>query len=190
MDVVEAIEARRSIRKFQAKAVSKATLEQLLTLATKAPSGKNRQPWRFVVLQDAEKAEFAEVMSRAISKLQEKGMNIGSGAMSAGVIKEASAVIVVFNAFSNFVADYSRYTMLMDIQSIGAAVQNLILAAQSKGLGTLWICDIFYCTQELCRWLNRKEEMIAAVAIGWPEQTPAARPRAPLAEVMEWGRLS
>ncbi|WP_395939553.1 nitroreductase family protein [Clostridium sp. DJ247] len=49
MDTIKVIEERRSIRKFQNKIVPKETIERLLELATKAPSGKNRQPWRFVL---------------------------------------------------------------------------------------------------------------------------------------------
>ena len=52
MDAIKSIEERRSIRKFQNKIVPKEIIERLLELATKAPSGKNRQPWRFVVLQN------------------------------------------------------------------------------------------------------------------------------------------
>jgi nitroreductase len=186
MDVIEAVEARRSIREFQNRAVPKETIEKLLALATKAPSGKNRQPWRFVVLQDKRKDELVKVMNKAVSLLKQQNINIGSCEISINAIKEAAAVILVFNGFSNFEKDYRRYTLLMDTQSIGAAVQTLLLAAQNFGLASLWICDIFYCPNEICTWLNRKDELVAAVAIGYPSQSPAPRPRKLLQEVAEW----
>jgi nitroreductase len=62
MEIIKAIEQRRSIRKFQNKEVSREILERLLELAIKAPSGKNRQPWRFVVLQGEKKSELVKLM--------------------------------------------------------------------------------------------------------------------------------
>lgn len=43
----------------------------------------------------------------------------------------------------------------------------MILAAQDFGLGSLWICDIFYCDKEICSWLNSTYELVAAVAQGY-----------------------
>jgi len=185
MDVIAAIEERRSIRAFQNKPVPKEIIDKLLELATKAPSGKNRQPWRFAVLQGAKKDELAKVMSNTICLLKQRDINIGSSEISINVINEASVVILVFNAFAIQAEAYRHYTLLMDTQSIGAAVQNMLLAAQSFGLGSLWICDVFYSDQEICAWLNRKDELVAAVALGYPSHSPSPRPRKSLQEVVE-----
>jgi nitroreductase len=186
MDTIKIIEERRSIRKFQNKIVGKETIERLLELATKAPSGKNRQPWKFVILQDKGKAELVNIMENVLSIHRKENKSIGSFELSINSINEASVVVLVFNAFSNFEEDYNRYRLLTDTQSIGAAVQTMLLAAQDFGLGTLWICDIFYCDKAICSWLNRKDELVAAVAIGYPNQSPYPRPRKLLHEVTEW----
>lgn len=186
MDIIKAIEERRSIRQFQNKIVPKETIERLLELATKSPSGKNRQPWRFVVLQNSKKDELVCIMKNASNLHKKQNKSIGSLDLSTNSINEASAVVLVFNAFSNIEEDYNHNRLLTDTQSIGAAVQNMILGAQNFGLGTLWICDIFYCSSEICSWLNRKDELVAAVAIGYPNQFPYPRPRKLLQEVAEW----
>ena len=62
----------------------------------------------------------------------------------------------------------------------------MLLAAQDFELGTLWICDVFYCSNEICSWLNRKDELVAAVVIGYPNQSPYPRLRKLLQEVIEW----
>ena len=62
----------------------------------------------------------------------------------------------------------------------------MLLAAQDFELGTLWICDIFHCDKEICSWLNRKDELVAAVAIGYPNQSPYPRPRKLSEEVISW----
>lgn len=186
MDTIQAIEDRRSIRKFQNKIIPKETIERLLELATKAPSGKNRQPWRFVVLQNRKKDELVNIMENVSNQNKKQNKPIGSFELSTNSINEASAVVLVFNAFSNFEEDYNHYRLLTDTQSIGAAVQTILLAAQNFELGTLWICDIFYCDKEICSWLNRRDELVAAVAIGYQNQSPYQRPRKLLEEVIEW----
>lgn len=75
---------------------------------------------------------------------------------------------------------------VVDIQSIGAAIQNMLLAAQALGLGSLWICDVFYAYEELINWLDETSQMIAAVSFGYPDEQPAARPRKPINEVTRW----
>jgi nitroreductase len=54
------------------------------------------------------------------------------------------------------------------------------------GLGTLWICYVFYAYDELRQWLGREDQMIAAVAIGYPDEAPDPRPRRPLEELVTW----
>jgi len=73
---------------------------------------------------------------------------------------------------------------VLDIQSIGAAIQNMLLAAQELGLGSLWICDVFIAYEELCHWLGETGELIAAVSFGYADESPPARPRKPMREVV------
>jgi len=74
----------------------------------------------------------------------------------------------------------------VEIQSVGAGIQNLILAVTDMGLGSLWICDVFSAYEELMDWLGEPGEMIAAVALGWPAESPDARSRKPMAEVVRF----
>lgn len=72
METINAINERRSIRKFQDKMIPEEVIEELLELSTKAPSGKNRQPWRFVVLQDKAKDELVDLMTNVANLHNEK----------------------------------------------------------------------------------------------------------------------
>ena len=62
----------------------------------------------------------------------------------------------------------------------------MLLAATEKGIGSLWICDIFFAYPELCDWLNAEGELLAAVAFGYPAEAPNPRPRRGIEEVVEW----
>jgi nitroreductase len=75
---------------------------------------------------------------------------------------------------------------MVDTQSIGAAIQNMLLAAQDVGLGTLWMCDVWLAYQQLSAWLGESGQLVAAVALGYPDEYPAARLRRPLSEVVRW----
>lgn len=186
MNIIDAIEKRKSIRKFEDKSVSKKILEKLLESATKAPSGKNRQPWRFVVIQNNKKNELVSVMKNSLNTYKTQNKFTGSLDLSTNAIDESSAVVLVFNPFSYMEEDYNHKRLLTDTQSIGAAIQTINLAAQEFELGTLWICDIFYCDKEITSWLKREDELIAAVAIGYPAQSPYPRPRKTVDEVTTW----
>ena len=188
MDVLEAILGRRSIRKFTSLPVPRDLLEQILAVTVQAPSGKNRQPWRFVVIEGIKKDELVGLMTKVVTELKGKGIDVGSCEGTIIVIKQAPVIVFVFNAFYNLSTgiEADRYKWMVDLQSIGGAIQTMLLAAQSVGLGTLWICDVFYADKEICSWLNRRDELVAAVSLGYPDQSPHARPRKSWNEVTEW----
>ncbi len=189
MDTLNAINQRRSIRKFKNKPVPRELIVKILTAAGKTPSSKNTQPWFFAVLDGKKKEEVTDCMLNKLKILNKLGLNTGSGKNSAEIMKQAPAVILVFNSgrkfkrLFNIIPDYSS---LSGIQSIGAAVQTMLLAAEDLGLGTLWICDIYYTDREICRFLKTKLELIAAVALGYADETPDARPRKELNEIAMW----
>ena len=64
-----------------------------------------------------------------------------------------------------------------DIQSVGAAIQNILLEATSLGIGSLWICDIYFAYDKLSKYHKEYGELLAAVALGYPDEHPAKRPR-------------
>jgi nitroreductase len=186
MNTIDVINKRRSIRKFQDKPISKDILETLLTLATKAPSGKNRQPWRYCVLQNTSKNRLAQIMEQTVETRRLYGQDIGSCNISIQAITEAPVVILVLNPYSKKESTYNHHRLLADTQSIGASIQTLLLAAKSFDIGSLWICDVFYSQKDIESWLDTSDELIAAVALGYANQTPYPRPRKPLNEVVRW----
>ena len=73
-----------------------------------------------------------------------------------------------------------------DVQSIGAAIQNMLLAALDLDLGSLWICEVFYAYDSLCAWLGKQHQMIAAISFGYPDEQPGPRPRKAMSELVTW----
>jgi len=190
MDVFQAIDSRRSIRKFKNEPVSNEFIRKILDAGIKAPSGKNKQPWNFVVVTGDKRLEIVRILRDGIKKIKAQGGNTGSAEYSANIMEQAPVIIFIFNPYG--LPPWRKKTLdqkfadVVDIQSAGAAIQNMILAAQSLGLGTLWICDVFFAYWELCKYLNKKCQMIAALAIGYADENPPMRPRKSIDEVTEW----
>jgi len=187
MDVIKAIMDRRSIRKFKPGPVPKEILEKILRAGTLAPSGKNKQPWKFYVVQGEKRQEMVEVMGKGINRLENDGVRSGSAKFTRKIMEYAPVTIFIFNPTSKHPLlerqVLEKYSDLVDIQSVGAAIQNMLLSAISFGLGSLWICDIFYAYEEFCDWFGEKGQLIAAVSLGYPDQEPAPRPRRTVDEV-------
>jgi len=187
MNTLEAIVQRRSIRKFKDTPVSDDIIGKILNAAIQAPSGKNRQPWHFIVVKQDHRAEMVRLMRAGIEKLKAQGSDTGSSEWTARIMEQAPVTIFVFNTNEELLElERTRVSNVVDVQSIGAAIQNMLLAACELGLGTLWICDVFYAYQELASWLGETHQMIAAVSLGYPDEHPAARPRKSVNEVTRW----
>ena len=190
MDTFTAIESRRSIRKFKNDPVPQELLDKILWAATLAPSGKNKQSWYFYVVQKDKRDEMIAAMQKGLEQLTTKGFNLGSAKFTQQVMSQAPVTIFIFNPTGQHPLarrnDLQAFGDIVDIQSIGAAIQNMLLAAQTLGLGSLWICDVFFAYDALVEWLGAEGEMIAAVSLGYPDQTPEPRPRKSVAEVTEY----
>jgi len=188
MQTLDAIAARRSIRKFKDTPIAEDLLQVILKAGSQAPSGKNRQPWRFVIVKEDKRPEMVKILREAIARAKSQGNEIGSSEWSTNVMEQAPVSIFVINpeGLPPWLAHSIDQNIhdVVDIQSAGAAIQNMLLAAQDLGLGSLWICDVFTAYEELLNWLGEKGEMIAAVSFGYADESPAARSRKPFSEIV------
>jgi len=190
MDTLEAIAARRSIRQFKDTPIPDDVLRTILKAATQAPSSKNRQPWRFIVVTGDKRREMVRVMRDGMARAKARGEGLGSAESTARIMEQAPVTVFCFNP--NGSHPYLAHSVgemfedLVNVQSVGAAIQNMLLAAQDLGIGSLWICDVFFAYDELCAWLGEQCEMIAAVSLGYPDEQPDARPRRPVSRVARW----
>lgn len=189
MNTFESINGRRSIRKFKDQIVPCELIKKIIIAAHKAPSGMNRQPWKFVVLQGEKKADLIQILQKRTNFLKKMPIKTEGYEHTVKSLEQAPVMILVFNTGFQpkpIFLPFYRYLRLLDIQSIGGAIQTLLLAAQDLGLGTLWIGNIFYADKQIRRFFNTKAELIAAVAVGYPDEAPDSRPRKNLDDIVEW----
>lgn len=190
MNTLEAIARRRSIRKFKPDPIPPEALRKILTAGIQAPSGKNRQPWHFVVVGEDKRPQMIDLMRAGIAKAKADGDNPGSSEWTTAVMEQAPVTVFIFNpdGLHPWLAHSidENFRALVDVQSIGAAIENMLLAALDLGLGSLWICDVFYAYEQLTSWLGEKGTLIAAISFGYPDEDPPARARKPPEEVTRW----
>jgi len=149
--VLEAIENRISVRKFTGQPVSDELVRLLLNAAFCAPSACNKRPWEFVVVRDR------GIMGNFARRFRfQKMMN------------DADLAIVVCGDNHRSI---DRDLMFNDCS---AAVQNILLAAHSLGLGACW-CGLRPdgVVRHTAEWLQLPDHLlpIASVAIGWPDES-------------------
>jgi len=214
MDTFDAISTRRSIRKFTDKEIPKETIEKILKAATQAPSAKNLQPWKFVVVTNAEKEAMLHAMRSGLENMKtllkdfpDIDKLLASATYSTSVMEQASVTVFVFNTIDDrywlekstelrlsSCADTQAIGKAIEnmiftsanIQSIGAAIENMILAATSLDIGSLWICDTIFAYKEISQWLGEERQLAAAVALGYADENPNERPRKTINDVVQW----
>ena len=190
MDVLKAIQSRRSIRRFKADQLPRESIEAILDAGRMAPSGKNNQPWRFVVVQNDEREKMYSCLQAGLAKAEKNGLMTGSAEYTFKIMREAPAIVFIFDTKDGALQKEQTVTErvfgIVNIQSVGGAIQTMLLRAQEMGIGSLWICDTFYAYEELCAWLGRGGLLVAAMALGYPDEAPAARPRLPLKDLVQW----
>ena len=182
--MIKEIKERRSIRHFLPKEVSKAQIEQILAAGIAAPSGKNKQPWRFDIITDESvRKKISALLLKGANRLIEEGKPVGTNKSTSRVVLEAPVFIAIFN-------NEKEDDPLSNLESIGACIENMCLEAQHMGLGTLWICDIQCCMEELMSYLNRGDiPLVARLAIGYADESPKERPRLSIEEVTRWNPI-
>jgi len=166
MDIFEAIKKRRSIRKYKDKQVEEEKILKILESARLAPSAKNLQEWRFIVVRDKEKRK----------KLSEAARN-------QKFVEEAPVVIVCCAETDEYRMTCGQLSYPIDV---AIAVEHMVLTAVEEGLGTCWI-GAFY-EDRVKEILNIPEEIkvVELLTLGYPDEEPPSRSRLSLEDIVKW----
>ena len=170
MELLEAINGRRSIRAFKTQDVEEATVMKLIEAARWAPSAGNIQPWRFVIVR---KPPVKKALAKA--------------ALNQAHVEEAPVVIVVCADEKRSSMGYGiRGKLLYCLQETAAATQNILLTAYSLGLGACWIGA--FNEDEAKKAVNAPEEIrpVAIIPVGYANEAPSQRSRRPLSQIMHY----
>lgn len=174
MELDKAISSRKTIRKFQNKSIPDNYLYEIIQSAMLAPSAKNRQPWRFYILDDKQKEDITNMMYQWNKKYKDMHTSIKG---SANQMKTANKAIMIFTP--NYHSKNKKtYYKKPDYLSLGAAIENMNLKCFDLGLGCTWLCDTLYIEDEINEYLKLDDlEQVSTLIIGYSEEIPDRRER-------------
>lgn len=180
MELQKAIMERRSIRKFTAQPVERELLDELLKKALWAPSGMNRQAWKFVVVQGKSLENLLKLSSGMADTMEEplkaQRFNDKMRSFIKGYFRNlggaGTAVVCLSKAADAYLADHANMV------SAGAALYNFLLLAHEAGLATCWMTGYANVEADLMRLLGVEGYKLAGLTpVGYPDQTPPVPPR-------------
>ncbi len=194
------IQARRSIRRFSDRVVSRDDLARLFEAARWAPSNHNRQPWRFLALEDKQQINrlaetVRENLAQKLKELPEvAASHIGEFTHYATCFANAPVLLVVLHkrpvsvSASLLVGIRNPELVSGEPLSVAMAVQNLLLAAQALGLGTCVLTGPLLVPEVLVAELSLPagHELTCLVALGHPAETPPPPRRKTVEQIAEF----
>jgi nitroreductase len=190
------IEHRKTIRFFTEQPIEEPVLQDILRAGMRAPSPKNRQHWKLIVVSGDARMEMKRRMEEGIERsFRGEGIIQGSRAYMENAIftKEcmAHAPVTVFVVNPEGKSLREPWTAaekiheLSDVQAIGALAENMALEAEAAGIGSLWSGNIFFAYDELQEWLGQGE-MVLAMSFGYPASVPMKTRRKDESECIEY----
>lgn len=206
MDLKQVLEKRATVRQYVPEAVDPNDLREMVRYAGLAPSINNSQPWKFIAVTNHELlSRMAEAVHGKLDMLLPGGSEEEEQVARKQVdyfstfFAGAPAVIAVLTRPYEAIVDraivHSEHTHEEinalrghpDIQSIGAAVENLVLAATDMGYGACWLSGPLVARDELEEILGVDEpwHLATMVAVGKPQAQPGPRPKKPLEDIFE-----
>ena len=173
MDIFQVFRDRRSIRRYKDIPVEREKIEQVLDAARLAPSWKNLQCWRFLVLTEADRKQAL------LAAFEEE--NPGKKAF---LQAPAAIVVCAYPADSDLSHGIEYY-----IADAAIAFEHLCLAAHALGLGTCWMGMFDETVMKRGLGIPDGLRIVGVTPLGYPDQEPKPRPRKELSEISfynEW----
>jgi nitroreductase len=181
MEINKTIEGRRSIRKYQDRDIPDSVIEELLELATYAPSSMNGQPWHFIVIR-------AEKTKKRLVEIKNKYCPVEKQVYKADFLQKASVIIVVCVDQQN---SYDR-----EVENGVLATANLILGAYSRGLGSVYLSAYRNgepgISDDIRQALGIPQHInpITIVPLGYPDEIPEPKMIRPLEDMISYETFS
>jgi len=187
VDLYKAIKERRSIRRFKADPVPKERVEKILQAALWAPSGMNRQNWFFVVLTGERRDALIDIVGSSYEHIAPVLREVFAEKPKVVDFTKrffkglGGAPVLVFAYY-----EPTKERPETSIQTVAAAIQNLLLSAHAEGLGCCWMTGPVHVADRINRFLGIEDKtLVAVIPMGYPDESPPAPQRRPNRVVYE-----
>ncbi len=199
MNALEAIMSRVSIRLFKEEEIPDDILKKVLTAGLRAPTAGGGEQWFFIVVKSRElRVKIHELLIKAHRMYGEKVVKGGlpKEVMDKWLRKMYEGQYLAPTYIAAYIDlrrrlyndEFKELERLWAIQSLSAAIENMILAAWDLGLGSVWLGVPLLIKDEFNKLLNPPPncELQAVIALGYPKYVPKQRPRKDLSEVVRF----
>ena len=166
MNVIDAIKVRRSIRAYQDRQVEEEKLLVVLEAGRLAPSARNLQDWKFIIVRDKEKRQSLSVAA--------KGQPF---------VAQAPVVIAACGTETEYIMTCGQHTYPIDV---AIAIDHMSLEALEQGLGTCWKGTFHEDQVKEILGVPNKIRVVVMLALGYPAESPSARPRKRVEEIISY----
>ncbi len=198
-ELASLVRGRRSVRAFDSRPVARAIVEEAIAAAGWAPSPHGRQPWRFAVVESLERrTALADAMAatwREQLSLDGQEQRVVEARLEKSRDRLIRAPVLIIpclylgdlDIYPD--ADRQRAEETMAVQSLGAAIQNLLLSLYASGVDGGWMCAPLFCPEVVQETLRIDKALVphALIAIGYAAADPVRRPRMPLDDlIIDW----
>ena len=179
MDLYEAIKGRRSIRKFRPDPIPREVLQRVLEMAIWAPSGMNLQNWYFVVMTGERKQGLVEIVSSGYHHIEPVLKEVFAEkpevlTFTSRFFKRLGGAPVLVFAYY----EPTKERPETSVQTVAAAIQNLLLAAHADGLGACWMTGPVHVGKQINEFLGIHDKtLVAVIPMGYPDESPPAPKR-------------
>lgn len=168
MAILEVIRNRYSVRAYQPKPVEEQKLHNVLEAARLAPSARNVQEWRFVVVRDA--------ATRA---------RLATAANNQHFVGTAPVVIACCGTNTDYVMRGGQTAYPIDL---AIAIDHMTLQAVAEGLGTCWIGSFYEDQVRDILGIPADARVVELLTLGYPADTPSTKSRLPADQIIAWER--
>jgi nitroreductase len=195
--VISTIKKRATARSYLKKRIPKDKIEKIVDAGVwgpSVPSFLRIQPWKFVVIRKK------RVISAVAGILREKARRSGSSVnlmlgATAKIISKADFIILVYNSndlrdirrkYKNIYSHFAKIITHAQTCAISAAVQNMLLAAESLGVGSCWLDNPLFCSKEINALVKQDDELFAVLTFGYSSDRQARSQRKPREEMVQY----
>lgn len=207
MDLFDAIRGRKSVRRYKQTPVPDEDIKKIIDAGRWAPSANNTQPWSFLAIKDR---RVLNRMAEAVRAMLDRMVPFAESEKQAQRLaayksnyytffEHAPVVIVVFSegyeagtdlllARMGYPADtIKKLRPLPGLQSVAAAVQNMLLAIHALGYGSCWMTGPLVAQEAFEQILGygKEKSIVALLPVGVPDEKTGARSRKPLEEIFK-----
>jgi len=176
MDILKIIKEKETSRKYKKKAISKAIVNDIIESAVWGPSVHGKQPWRFVFVRDN------SVLKKIANYLLIESEKKGAGAnillhQCSDVVAQCGLVVLAYTngdfikMVKRLTPSYGAIGKVTELSSASAAIQNMVLTAESRGVSSCWFAVPLLCAKGLNEIAGEKDvELMALVAFGYSSE--------------------